>query len=371
MKRDRSRLMLSASLLALLLVWRMLGAPVSLAELSGVRTEMWQARVLLPARVSRVLALWLSAPQTGAPDGILDDGTDEYERELARLSPADEATISVYMSASGELAQMTLEGYVCGVVAAEMPARYHMEALKAQAVAARTRAVRQMTDGGCPRHPEADICDDSAHCQGYKGVEACREMWGAEYEAYRDRVLDAAALTADELIYYEGEPITVMYHAMSGGVTEASQAVFAQALPYLVSVESSGEEGARGFETDTRLTYAEIEAMLNAALPALNADADGVKQTLAIGTHTPTGRVGEVFVCGEEIPATKLRSALGLRSTMFSITADGDGVTFRQRGYGHGVGMSQVGANSMAASGASYRDILEHYYTGTEVTAAQ
>ncbi len=367
MNGNRRRLLLSALLLALLLLWRMLGAPVSAAEFAGLGTELWQARVLLPARTARMLSLWLGAPDTALPQNVAEDGADAYERELARLSSGKEAEISVYFADSGETERMPLESYVCGVLAAEMPARYHMEALKAQAVAARTRAVWQQRGGGCALCSGADICASSAHCQGYKTAAECREMWGAEYEAYRDRVMEAVELTRDELICYEGEPITVMYHAMSGGATENAQAVFSQALPYLVSVRSDGEESARGFETDTRFTFEEAAELLNKAFTELNADASDVRSTLAAGSHNSSGRVSEVLICGEELPATEVRSALGLRSTMFSITMDGEGVIFHQRGYGHGVGMSQVGANSMAANGADYREILTYYYTGAEV----
>ena len=248
-----------------------------------------------------------------------------------------------------------------------MPAAYHLEALKAQAVAARTRAVRQQLDGGCSRHPNADICGDSACCQGYVGEAACREKWGGEFELYRKRVMQAVLETRDELLRYNGEPITVMYHAMSGGRTEDVQAVFSQSLPYLVSVDSTGEESTRGFYTDATFSYEEAARLLNAYFSGLNLTAQRLRQTFSVADYTGTGRVKSVVAGEHTLDAAEVRRALSLRSTLFSVSMDETGITFHQRGYGHGVGMSQVGANSMAADGTDYRAILAHYYPGTEL----
>ena len=366
MKRGFPPLWLSALVLALVLLWRMIGAPVSAQQLSGLSTDLWQARALLPARLSRVLMLWQPV-QSKPSDTLVTDGADGYERELTRLTPSEPTMLNVYFPKEERLVSMPLESYVCGVVAAEVPARYHAEALKAQAVAARTRAVWQQQNGGCDRHAGASICADSAHCQGYADVERCRALWGAEYELYRERVMSAVEATRDELLTYGGEPITVMYHAMSGGRTEAAQTVFSQALPYLVSVSSAGEEGAKGFYTDTSYTFEEMALRLNQAFDTLDATPESLRQTLAIGEYTPTGRVASVLVCGATVSGVELRRALGLRSTWFTLSMDESGATFHQQGYGHGVGMSQTGANSMAASGSTYQEILAHYYPGTEL----
>ena len=140
--------------------------------------------------------------------------------------------------------------------------------------------------------------------------------------------------------------------------------VFAQELPYLVSVESKGEEEQSGFWQETQISYETLVQKL-APLVQETLTPQAVRQTLAIASYTESGRVKAVRVGGEEIDAVDFRHAVGLRSTWFSITLDENGVTFLQRGYGHGVGMSQAGANSMAASGENYRAILAHYYPGT------
>ena len=358
---------LSAALLALALMWRMVGAPLTGPQLEDIQTPLWQARVLLPTRVVRILRLWLPGAQEAQAQTIREEAMGEEGQALDRLMNGEERRmISVYLADEGRVAQMELESYVCGVVAAEMPAAYHLEALKAQAVAARTRAIWQVENGGCALHAGADICTDSAHCQGYATPAQCRELWGEAYTAYRDRVLEAVAATRDELVTYGGQPITVMYHAISGGRTEAAQTVFSEALPYLVSVESDGEEGARGFLEDTFFTFDEMAASLGEAF-GLELTADEVERTLAVAGYTDTGRVAAMLVGGREVEATAFRQALGLRSTWFTLSMDGSGVTFHQRGYGHGVGMSQAGANSMAADGADYRAILTHYYPGVAV----
>lgn len=352
MKRFQPPLWFCALFLALALCWRMAGAPVTAQQFKDLEVPAWQARTLLPSRMARIWRLWLLQSRNAEPQMPDSQSTQAG------------TAISVYLAQEDRLAQMTLEGYVCGVVAAEMPARYHLEALKAQAVAARTRALAQIQSGGCVLHPGADICTDSAHCQGYATLAECRDKWGEEYDAYRDRILTAQRETRGDVITYDGELISVFYHAISGGRTEDAAAVFAQSMPYLVSVESAGEEETQGFWQDASFSFSEVAQALNRILPSANLTAQEVQRTFAIRSYTGTGRVDTVQVKDQPLEATVLRRALGLRSTWFSISMDENGITFHQRGYGHGVGMSQVGANSMAANGASYEKILAHYYPG-------
>lgn len=366
MRRGYPPVWLGILLLTLTVFWRMAGAPVTAEEFGALETPFWQMRTLAPARMARILRLWFSAPEEPAGDLLLREDAEEEGLKLARQT-GEEAEKSVAVWLEDGLRSMPLESYVCGVAAAEMPAAYHLEALKAQAVAARTRAVRQQMDGGCPRHPGADVCGSSACCQGYVGESACREKWGGEFEFYRKRVMQAVLETRDELLRYDGEPITVLYHAMSGGRTEDAQAVFSQSLPYLVSVDSAGEESARGFYTDAVFSYEEAARLLNEHFRGLNLTAQRLRQTFSAAAYTDSGRVKSVAAGEQTLDAAEVRRALSLRSTLFSISMDETGITFHQRGYGHGVGMSQVGANSMAADGSDYRAILAHYYPGTEM----
>lgn len=368
MRRDYPPLWAGILLILAAVLWRMLGAPLSGAEWAAVKTPLWQMKTLTPSRMARVFRLWMPG-SAGESRDILMEGDNPDEAELVRRNGVNQPEIRVYTSEG--LKTMPLESYVCGVVAAEMPASYHLEALKAQAVAGRTRAVHQMESGGCKSHPEADICGESSCCQGYASLTECREKWGSETELYRRRIMGAVEETVGQLLSYDGELITVMYHAMSGGRTEDASAVFSASLPYLTSVESRGEEGARGFFTESAFSYEEMAKALNAAVPGFAATPEEIRRGFSITRYTDSGRVAEVAVGEKKMEASVLRRALGLRSTWFSITSDGEGVTFQQRGYGHGVGMSQVGANSMAASGSGYEEILRHYYPGVEIVARE
>lgn len=356
MKKRLPPLWFCVCILIFALVWRMAGAPVSMQDLSELKIPFVQARILMPQRIMRMIRLWVPSLEQGA-ETIADDVQEIPD-------DARPVWLNVYLSEEKRLARMTLEGYVCGVVAAEMPAAYHLEALKAQAVAARTRVLRQRQTGGCTLHEGADICTDSTHCQGYATPDDCRNLWKEEYEAYRSRILTAVSETQGNAMTYEGELITVLYHAISGGKTEAVQTVFSQSLPYLVSVESRGEEKVQGYQQDLTLSMEETANRLRQAFPHLQTTAQDVQRALTVGSYTETGRVHTMLLNGTEIDGNDFRHALGLRSTWFSITADGDSITFHQRGYGHGVGMSQAGANCMAADGAMYDDILMHYYPG-------
>lgn len=358
MKRFQPPVWLCALLLALALCWRMVGAPVTLAQFRALQTPFWQARTLLPSRSVRMWKLWLPSASEPAAETMTEEAGEETD------AAQDAQMVNVYLTQENRLTRMTLEGYVCGVVAAEMPARYHLEALKAQAVAARTRVLAQMEQGGCSRHPGADICTDSAHCQGYATLGECRQKWQDGYEAYRDRVLQAQRATRGEVLTYDGELITVLYHAISGGQTEDAATVFSQSVPYLVSVESGGEEETSGFWQDDSFSFAEIAQKINQEIHTVHLTAQDVQRSFAISRYTTSGRVEAVQIREQEIAATALRKTLGLRSTWFSISMDDQGITFHQRGYGHGVGMSQAGANSMAANGAAYAQILAHYYPG-------
>lgn len=362
MKRGYVPLRLAALLLGLSLVWRMLGAPLTAADWRGLEVPLWQARVLLPGRLQRVLLLWHARPENAAPGHTA--AADE-ELRLLGAQPGQQTILRVWNPEAERMEEMPLERYVYGVVAAEMPAAYHLEALRAQAVAARTRAVCQLEEGGCSLAAGADVCTGSGHCQGFAGEAELEAKWGNEYPLYQSRIAEAVSSTAGQILTWEGEPITVMYHAISGGRTENVQAVFAQALPYLVSVESAGEEGVRGYRQDAFFAYEEAAQLLQSAFPDLGITAENLRRTLVVAAHTATGRVESLLAGEGQVKGTDFRRALGLRSTLFTFSMDDEGITFHQTGYGHGVGMSQAGANRMAAEGGSYEQILAHYYPST------
>lgn len=256
------------------------------------------------------------------------------------------------------MVSMEMEQYLLCVVAAEMPASYEMEALKAQAVAARTR----IAGSRCATWVGADVCTQSACCQGYLDEAGQNARWKDDADLYRNRVSQAVADTQGIIMTYGGKPIEVLYHAISGGQTEDVEQVYKNALPYLRSVASPGEESARGFKRESAVLKRDLCKLFpeeavdgDVYLEILERSESGRVLLMQVGAHTMTGRT--------------FRGALSLASTNFDIEDVGDAVVISQRGYGHGVGMSQAGANAMAEDGASYRDILLHYYTGISLEA--
>ena len=279
-------------------------------------------------------------------------------------------TLRVYFADAEEI-RLPLEDYVFGALAAEMPANYAPEALKCQAIAARTRAVAQSRafgGNGCVRHPDCDICTDSACCQAYQTDAQLHARWGSEYVVLRARIDRAVRATDGLLLTSGGLPIEVLYHACSGGKTEDAAAVFASAKPYLVSVDSPGEEGYAGFRADASFSCEEAADLLLRAFPGCSVTADTLPSAIRLQSTTASGRVATLLVGSQTVRGTDFRKALSLRSTCFTWEADGDRIVFHTVGYGHGVGLSQAGAQAMAADGADFTEILAHYYPGTQLT---
>ncbi|MBQ8535864.1 MAG: stage II sporulation protein D [Clostridia bacterium] len=346
MVSEGRRLLFAALFLLATLIWWMLGAPAAPSQWAALPSQGQMALRQLPLRAQRVLSLWLGQ----------------------QASPESAATlVSVYDPQAAALVSLPWEEYLLGAVAAEMPASHHLEALKSQAVAAQTRLVQQMPQwggSGCATYSEAAICLNSACCQGYLSPQGRKERWGADQAAYESRIRQAVQAAQGLVLTYEGEPITVLYHAVSGGRTEDAQAVFSQSLPYLVSVDSPGEEGAAKFETRTALSCQEAAALLNAAFPQAQADPALLSAQLAIRETSPAGRALTVQVGEQLVTGREFRQALSLNSTWLTLQCDENTLTIIQRGYGHGVGMSQAGANAMAARGSDMAAILAHYYPG-------
>ena len=345
-------------LLLLACLWTLCGAPLTVSQWAGVPMQLRRMALQLPGRMRQILLLW----HTPAESVI-----SRAEAETRRV----ELTVNVWDAKAQAVRRMALEDYVQGVVAAEMPAAYAPEALKCQAVAARTRVIyscRSLGGNGCAVRPECDVCTDSACCQGYLTVAERQAKWGGEYTACASRVESAVRATAGQILTWDGLPIQVLYHASSGGMTEDAQAVFSEALPYLTSVESPGEEHASCFSADTTYARAEAAALLEAAFPGCGVTAEGLPGQLRLQSSTSSGRIATILVGAQTVTGQAFRKALGLRSALVTWDADDEAITFHTLGYGHGVGMSQAGAQAMAAAGSRYGEILAHYYPGTQLS---
>lgn len=277
-------------------------------------------------------------------------------------------TVNVLLADTGEVKEFAIDDYLEGVVAAEMPASYDTEALKAQAVAARTYTLYKKLHGGSgiESHKGADVCTDYHHCKAYSSEEKLRQNWGAKYDEYHEKISGAVRGTAGEILVYEGEPINAVFHAISSGRTENVSEVWGGELPYLKSVESEGDTLASGYESTARFPMEEFYTILEGAGCAVDRGAD--PGTIVSGlSHTEGGSVAKISFFGTEFAGTKVRTLFSLRSANFTLAFESGEAVFTVHGYGHGVGMSQQGANYMARNGYLYKDILTRYYTGTEI----
>ena len=261
--------------------------------------------------------------------------------------------VSVLMD-DGNVEQMELEQYVLGVVLREMPAEFDAEALKAQAVVARTYTLRRMEQGS--KHGQADICIDPACCQGFYQQQAFIDT-GESFEML-SKVSDAVMQTKGQVLTFQGALIEATYFSCSGGMTEDAAAVWDADIPYLQSVASPGEENASHFTDKVTFTSREFNEKMGGKFTGFP------ESWLETVTYTQGGGVEEIRICGHSYRGTEVRNLLSLRSTAFAIHIVADTVTITTKGYGHRVGMSQYGAEAMAAQGSSYQDILSHYYRG-------
>ena len=258
---------------------------------------------------------------------------------------------------SGNVRQMTMGEYLSGVVLAEMPADFAEEALKAQAVVARTYTCKRMEHN---KHGAAAVCTNSACCQGYRDSEDYVDSGGAVDSV--EKICSAVRSTDGQVLIYGGKLIDATYFSCSGGQTEDAVAVWGQDVPYLQSVESPGEEDAPRYSDRIRYTPENFRLLT------------GISGEGSVGgwfgpvTYTDGGGVDTISICGQTFTGTELRGILGLRSTMFAVSVSEGMIVIETKGFGHRVGMSQYGAQAMAQEGGGYREILEHYYVGALLT---
>lgn len=316
--------------------------------------------------------------------GYEPQGWDDYTLAEQTVSPSDSAlslasaydnvkyvsldSEAIHVSIDGVPTEIALEEYIVGVVSAEMPASYELEALKAQAVAARTfAALHVLGEARCKTASaySCDLCDDYTCCQAYLTDAELRTAWGDKYEANIAKVRKAVSSTRGVVALYNGKLISAVYHASSGESTEASEAVFAMALPYLVSVDSC--EGSASMTTVTEFDYAELAELINSRFSEAHMPTDVSDAVISVWGRNDSGRVQLVQLGDTVVTGTQFRMTLKLKSANFNISIIDGNVVIECVGFGHGVGMSQYGANAMAKTGSGYIEILTHFYTGIEL----
>ena len=266
----------------------------------------------------------------------------------------------------GTVEEMTIADYLWRVVAAEMPATFDEEALRAQAVCARTYSLWKQA-AGSHEADGADVCADSSCCQAYRAPEAAAQRWGeAAAPAYTAKIAGAVAATDGYVLTYEGALIQAVFFSSADGSTAGAAEVWGRSLPYLVPVDSPEGDEVPNYRTAVTLTADEVRQL--AEDKGLGCDLSGEPSGWFRNlTRSASGRVASVELGGAELSGGAARSLFSLRSASFDV-AEEDGVfTFSVTGYGHGVGLSQYGANAMAKAGSGWREILAHYYTGTEL----
>lgn len=292
--------------------------------------------------------------------------SEEPAEPLTIIPGAVDSAETVRVLDGDTVKKMTLAEYLVGVVRAEMPATFEREALRAQAVAARTYTLYKIENGG--NHGDtADVCTDSTCCQAYISEEAARANWGSHADDYEAKIEDAVYSTDGQAILYDGQPILAAFHSSSPGQTRSAGEVWLNDLPYLQSV-SSPEKGDAipNYYSRVEFTAAEFKKKVLAAYP--EADLSGsIGSWLCNAVTDSSGSIVTVKVGGVTTKGGSLRSALGLRSACFEWEVQDKKLVFFVTGFGHGVGMSQYGANQMAKDGSDYREILTHYYTGVTV----
>jgi len=282
---------------------------------------------------------------------------------IDRPQQKKQPSIAVKLGTEKGIKTIDLEEYLVGVVLSEMPASFELEALKAQAVAARTFACKQIEDG---KHDAYDLCSLSTCCQAWNEQNALYAKLGTSAERFWKKAEQAVHETAGEVLTYDGVWIDAVYFSCSGGTTEDAVAVWGTDVPYLQSVKSAGEELSDCYQSEVRIDHKQFVQIVKAANSAVFLEGDPTcwieKTERTEGQGIEKMRIGGVWFSG-----TELRSMFGLRSTKFSVEIDQEDVVFHVLGYGHRVGLSQYGANAMAKAGKSYSEILQYYYSGVQI----
>ena len=276
-------------------------------------------------------------------------------------------TIKLFHVSENKTEYLALDEYLYGVVSAEMPASFEEEALKAQAIVARTYTIYKIINSN-NKHGESDICDDSNCCQAWISKENRFAKWDEKNRnTYWNKIVNAVNSTQGKIITYEGKPINAFFHANSGGATEPPVNVWGgSGYPYLQTVTTSGEDAYSQYDSNANVTKKEFEEKIKKVHSDFKINFEE-KECIKIEEYTEGNRIKTIKVGNLKLSGVEMRNIFGLRSANFKITIDGENVKFEVIGYGHGVGMSQTGADSLAKQGKNYEEIIKHYYTGVKI----
>lgn len=295
--------------------------------------------------------------------------TKKFEtEEVSKTNPydyGDYSKISLLHVQTGTIEELTLDEYLYGVVASEMPASFEVEALKAQSVVARTYTIYQMKNSD--KHKEADLCDSSLCCQAWMTKENRFSRWEDDKEnEYWNKIVKAVNDTKGKIIFYNDEPINALFHSNSGGITELAINVWGGDYPYLQIVETAGEDAYTSFKSEVKISKDQLVEIMNSKYTDFSIDFykdDFIK----INSYTNSKRVSKIKIGNKELTGVEARNLLGLKSTQFDFKIEGDDIFFSVIGYGHGVGFSQCGGDVLAKLGKSYEEIIKYYYKDVSI----
>lgn len=313
------------------------------------------------------MSLILSVVMLLTPLAVLGKETELVEANInsivdtsAKQEDVPEDTFRILNHETGKISEMSASDYIFGVVAAEMPALYEVEAIKAQAVAAYTYACYSRKTS---TQKDYDLSTDFNVSQSFVSDENLEKKWGSKTEEYTEKIKSAINDSKGYLIKYNGEIILSVYHAISSGKTEDCENVWGKAYPYLQSVDSSFDTEAENYKTIAEFSAKELKEKLGDKINSKTKP----KKYFGDVSLSKTGLVKEIEICGNKYKGSEVRELLNLRSSNFSVDYKNEKFIFTVKGYGHGVGMSQYGANAMAKQGKSFKEILLHYYTDCTV----
>ena len=298
---------------------------------------------------------------------VVSSKAEEKEIEVINYDYSKYKTIRLLHSDTGEVEEVNLDNYIANVVSAEMPVDFDLEALKAQAIVARTYTIYKITTS--KKHDKADICDKSTCCQAWISKEDRLEKWDENKRISNwNKILQAVNDTVGKIIVYEGKPINAFFHSNSGGKTQVPFYVWGgTGYPYLQVVETSGEENYSQYSSEAEFTKDEFIEKVKKEHKDFKINFEE-ENCIEIKERDESNRVITVKIGNLNLSGVETRTLLGLRSANFTIEISKEKVLFKVIGYGHGVGMSQTGADALAKQGKTYEEIIKHFYTGVEIT---
>lgn len=322
--------------------------------------------VVLTVMIPSILVLPFSKDET--KETMTDESRETSQQpkgkslDVSKLNQSN-MEVAVFRSASQQVSKIPLEKYIVGVVAAEMPANFELEALKAQALTARTYIVSKLLEGSTSKDLKGAVVSDTVSHQVYKSDDELREEWRTDYNSKYKKVAQAVLETEGKIITYDGKPITATFFSTSNGYTENSEDVWKNPYPYLKSVASPWDKDSPKFYDRKVLPLAQFEQ-------ALGVNVSNKGSIGSVTKRTPGKRVATVKVGGKTFSGVKIRELLGLKSADFAWERKGNSIIITTKGYGHGIGMSQYGANGMAKAGKNYEQIVKYYYSGIQIASS-